>query len=87
MVLRRVDGVTGLREISEEDAFSRCDKIYASYGGRARDARFVLNSVGVKPVKENGVIDRAGSYPSTAVGGDTDAISGSARDMACGLVD
>jgi len=53
----------------------------------ARDARFMLNSVGVKPVKENGVVDRAGSYPSTAVGGDTDAISGSAGDMACGLVD
>ena len=52
----------------------------------ARDVRFVLNSVGVRPVKENGVVDRAGSYLSTAVGGDTDAISGSAGDMACGLV-
>jgi hypothetical protein len=40
----------------------------------ARDARFVLNSVGVRPVNENGVVDRAGSYPSTAVGGDADAI-------------
>jgi hypothetical protein len=52
-----------------------------------RDAHFVLNSVGIKPVKENGVVDRAGSYPSTAVSGDTDVISGSAGDMACGLVD
>jgi len=43
----------------------------------ARDVRFVLNSVGVRPVNENGVVDRAGSYPSTAVGGDADAIRGS----------
>lgn len=43
----------------------------------ARDARLMLNSVGVRPDKEKGVVDRGGSYPSTAVGGDADATRGS----------
>ena len=85
MVLRRVDGVTSLREISEEDAFSRCDKIYASYDGRARyDSR--CTGCAFRALVSN-LVDRAGSYPSTAVGGNTDAINGSAGDMGCGLVD
>lgn len=49
----------------------------------ARDARLVLNSVGVRPDNEKGVVDLGGSYPSTAVGGDADATRGSAP----GLVD
>jgi hypothetical protein len=54
----------------------------------AREARFVLNNVGVRPVNENGVVDRGGSYPSTAVGGDADATRGSVPGvLACGLVD
>jgi hypothetical protein len=59
----------------------------------ARDARFVLNRVGVRPDnerpdRENGVVDRGGSYPSTAVGGDAEATRGSGPgEIACGLVD
>jgi len=54
----------------------------------ARDARFVLNNVGVLPDSENGVVDRGGSYPSTAVGGDADATRGSMPGVVGrGLVD
>ena len=54
----------------------------------ARDARFMLNNVGVRPDKENGVVDRGGSDPSTAVGGETDATRGSMPGVVGrGLVD
>lgn len=38
----------------------------------AREARRRLNSVGVRPESENGVVERGGSYSAT--GGDADAI-------------
>jgi len=53
----------------------------------ARDARRVLNIVGVRPDNEKGVDDLGGSYPSTAVGGEADATRGSAGVCGCGLVD
>ena len=54
----------------------------------ARDTRLVLNSVGVRPDNEKGVVDLGGSYPSTAVGGDADATRGSVPGvLGCGLID
>jgi hypothetical protein len=54
----------------------------------AREARLVLNNVGVRPENEKGVDDLGGSYPSTAVGGEADATRGSVAGVGgCGLAD
>lgn len=60
--MRSADAMRSMREIAAERGMIV----------GAREARRRLNSVGVRPESENGVVERGGSY--SAVGGDVDAI-------------